>query len=449
MPIRLWLVHANGCARRTIRRSYLLVQSSTTKVLDRVAAWFRRRRLPDPLSIDPPAPSAVPVDWAALGDRDYVLICPDFPPVFDHHSGALRLLRIVELIGQLGWPMLFAAHVPLQELPGVLGNPEKRALYEDRLRQAGVAHVTYGLEQADAMVTELGPRIRYAFISFPLVARDMIPLLRARCPNVRLMYDMVDFHAVRLERQAELTGDEGLRAQAATYRDIEVSAARAADITIAISDDEKAAMLREVPDANIVVLPNIFAAMADSPVGLENREGVLFVGGFGHVPNGDAARWFVAEVWPLVRAEIPDCRLRIAGSNPGEEVLALASVPGVEVLGYVSDLLPLYAQTRISVAPLRFGAGAKGKVGESLAHGVPVVATMIGAEGMSLKDGEHVLVADTAADFAAQVLRLLQDDRLWLGLSGAGRSHVESHFSQASAKLVLAGLFPHLTEKAA
>jgi O-antigen biosynthesis protein len=389
-----------------------------------------------------------PVDWAALRDRDYVLICPDFPPVFDHHSGALRLLRIVELIGQLGWPMLFAAHVPLAELPGVLGIPERRAIYEDRLRQAGVAHVTYGYEQVEAMVTALGPHVRYAFISFPLVARDMIPLLRARCPNARLMYDMVDFHAVRLERQAELTGDEGLRAQAAMYRDIEVSAARAADITIAISDDEKAAMLREVPDANIVVLPNIFTAMADSPLRLEDRGGVLFVGGFGHVPNGDAVRWFVAEVWPLVRAEIPDCRLRIAGSNPGEDVLALASVPGVEVLGYVPDLLPLYAQTRISIAPLRFGAGAKGKVGESLAHGVPVVATTIGAEGMGLMDGEHVLVADTAAGFAAQVLRLLRDDALWLGLSHAGRSQVESRFSPVAAQSVLASLFPHPTGNA-
>ena len=392
--------------------------------------------------MDPPAPSPAPVDWSALRGQDYVWICPDFPPVFDHHSGALRLLRIVELIGQLGWKMLFAAHVPLPELPGVLGIPERRAIYEDRLRQAGVVHVTYGLEQADAMLTALGQHVRYAFISFPLVARDMIPLLRARCPSARLMYDMVDFHAVRLERQAELTGDDGLRAQAAMYLDIEVAAARAADITIAISDDEKAAMLRELPQANIVVLPNIFAAPGDMPVRLADRSGLLFIGGFGHVPNGDAVRWFAGDVWPLIRAEIADCRLRIAGSNPGEEVMSLAALPGIEVLGYVADLLPLYAQTRVSIAPLRFGAGAKGQVGASLAHGVPVVATTIGAEGMGLQDGEHVLVADTAADFAAQVLRLLRDDALWLHLSGAGRGHVERHFSPTATLDVLGTLFP-------
>jgi len=419
------------------------VESRFSKLLDRVAAWLRRDRHAVPAAIDPPSRNPAPVDWSALQGHDYVLICPDFPPVFDHHSGALRLLRIVELIGQLGWKMLFAAHVPLSELPGVLSIPGRRAIYEDRLRQAGVAHVTYGFEQADAMLAALGQQVRYAFISFPLVARDMIPLLRARCPHVRLMYDMVDFHAVRLERQAGLTGNETLRAEAAMYRDIEVAATRAADVTIAISEDERAAMLREVPEANIVVLPNIFAAPDELPVRLEDRSGLLFIGGFGHVPNGDAVCWFATEIWPLIRAEIPDCRLRIAGSNPGDEVLALAALPGIEVLGYVADLLPLYAQTRISIAPLRFGAGAKGKVGESLVHGVPIVATTIGAEGMGLRDGEHVLVADAAADFAAQVLRLLRDDALWLRLADAGRSHVQQRFSPAATSDVLATLFPH------
>jgi glycosyltransferase involved in cell wall biosynthesis len=101
----------------------------------------------------------------------------------------------------------------------------------------------------------------------------------------------------------------------------------------------------------------------------------------------------------------------------------------VRVLGYVPDVEPLFARGRVFVAPLRFGAGAKGKIGEALAHSVPVVTTGVGAEGMHLRDGEEVLVADSAAEFAAAVVRLYGDAALWQRLAENGRAHVERHFS--------------------
>jgi glycosyltransferase involved in cell wall biosynthesis len=224
------------------------------------------------------------------------------------------------------------------------------------------------------------------------------------------------------------------------FEQIEVAAARATDATIAISEDERSAMLRLVPNATVVVLPNVFTSPAAPAGGLDGRAGLLFVGGFGHVPNGDAIRWFAAEIWPMIHAEEPDCRLLVVGSNPGDDVLALAAIPGVEVTGYVTDLEPIYARARVTIAPLRFGAGAKGKVGESLAHGVPVVATTIGAEGMGLVDGENVLVADTGTQFAAQVLQLMRSDDLWLRLSRNGVDHVARAFSPDAARAVLADL---------
>ena len=110
-------------------------------------------------------------------------------------------------------------------------------------------------------------------------------------------------------------------------------------------------------------------------------------------------------------------------------VSELSALPGIEVLGYVQDLRPLYDTSRVSIAPLRFGAGMKGKVGHAMAHGLPVVATPIGAEGMDLKNGRELLVAATVASFADAVLRLMRDDALWLRMQANARAAIESNLS--------------------
>lgn len=209
----------------------------------------------------------------------------------------------------------------------------------------------------------------------------------------------------------------------------EISCARAADVTIAVTEGERAALLEIAPDVVVETLPNVFEVPRNVPSGPVGREGLLFVGGFWHKPNGDAMHWFVNRIWPLIQREVPDLVLRIVGANADNEVLALGARPGVEVLGFVPELTPLYDQHRAFIAPLRYGAGMKGKVGQSLVHGLPVVATSIGAEGMALQDGVHLLVADQEEEFAEQVLRLLRDDVLWSRLAVQGREHIERTLS--------------------
>jgi glycosyltransferase involved in cell wall biosynthesis len=200
-------------------------------------------------------------------------------------------------------------------------------------------------------------------------------------------------------------------------------------------------MLALAPEAVVEVLPNVFKTDDDVSPDLSGRDGVLFIGGFGHVPNGDAVHWFASEVWPLIRQMIPDCRWRIVGSSMPDDIVALGNLPGVEVLGQVAELAPLYRRVRVSIAPLRFGAGAKGKVGQSLAYGVPAVCTSIGAEGMGLVDGVHVLIADEPERLAEQVVRLLRDDVLWAALSANGLAHVRSAFSVDQTRRRVAELF--------
>jgi len=366
---------------------------------------------------------------AAVESAGAILVAADFPPLYDQHSGGLRLKTLIEMFGKLQRPIIFASKFQRTGLPGVLGTDEGRIHYEDVLRKAGVVEFTYGADELDAFLGGQSRDFRYAFLAFPAVAETFLPIVRQHCPEAKVIYDMVDFHALRMEREAALKGCAKLADDAAAMKRREISLCKAADITIAISADEKKTLLELAPTAVIEILPNVFEIPAKAPPGPEGRRDVLFLGGFWHRPNGDAAKWFVEHIWPRVSAMAPDSRFLIAGSNPGADVLALGRTEGVEVLGYVANLELLYNSARVCVAPLRFGAGVKGKVGQSMAYGLPVVATSIGAEGMCLQDGEHLLIGDDPNVFAQHVIALMQDDRLWIKMQAKAREFVEAQFS--------------------
>jgi hypothetical protein len=133
----------------------------------------------------------------------------------------------------------------------------------------------------------------------------------------------------------------------------------------------------------------------------------MFVGEYDHAPNRDAVTWFAREIWPAVRARVPNARFDVIGNRPKPEILALAEQPGIEVLGYVPDTNPYLDRSAALVAPLRFGAGMKGKVTEALASALPVITTSIGAQGFGAVSGEHLRIADDPADFAAAVADVL------------------------------------------
>ena len=163
------------------------------------------------------------------------------------------------------------------------------------------------------------------------------------------------------------------------------------------------------------------------------QDAIIFVGGFGHPPNVDAAAWLVREIMPLVWAQAPDVRLLLVGSAPPPEVQALAG-PRVEVTGFVPDIAPLYARSRMSVSPLRYGAGVKGKIVASLQAGVPVVTTAIGNEGLDLVPGIEALVAGTAPMLAAAILDLWRDPAMQHRLARAGQAVLRDRYSDAAAR---------------
>lgn len=267
-------------------------------------------------------------------------------------------------------------------------------------------------------------------------------------PQCLIGYDTVDLHFLRLQRQAELAatiGDEpGARAltgKAAASRELELGLVRAADLTLVVSEHEQSLLRSLAPEADVRVLSNVHHRAGAVP-GPGGRAGLLFVGSFDHLPNRDAAAWMAREVLPLVHRRRPD----VVGSNPSPDVLELACET-VTVHGWVADLVPLHQRCRLSVAPLRFGAGVKGKVGESMAAGLPTVGTPVAVEGMGLVDGRHVLVAADATGFAEQVLALLEDDALWCTLSCAGADAITERFGSDVARAALQDLLDTATKK--
>lgn len=370
-----------------------------------------------------------------------VLIVDHQLPTPDRDSGSLRLSRMIGQLVGLGREVLFFPSDGRAEPP-----------YADPLRRQGVAVLADPGQQV-RFLREQGHRIGLALLCRPQPALRLLGEIRDFAPGATVVYDTVDVHFRRLDRQAALAERDGrtdrfrLRAQAETTRALELLLVRESDATLVVSAEERDLLLSLVPDADVRVLSNIHLPAPGAAAPAAGAR-LLFVGHYQHAPNVDAARWLAREIMPLVRREVPGAVLDLVGSSAPEAVTSLAG-DGVTVHGWVPDLGPVYARTRVALAPLRFGAGVKGKVGEALEHGVPVVGTSVAFEGMGLEHGRHVLVGDTAEAFAAQVVRLLRDDGLCRELVERAVPRLAARFGPAQARRTLLGLLGNTPAPAA
>lgn len=358
------------------------------------------------------------------------VVFDDKVPTPDRDSGSVRMAAMLQVLGELGALVTF-----------VPANFTKAEPYTDRLQQDGV-EVVYAPARLEKHLAALGKRVEICVLSRPDVAAAYLPTVRRLLPSATVLYDAVDLHLLREERRAQLEGTRRAHRRAARVRSRELGVVRSADFTIAVSDEEAAMLRREVGGASIGVLPNVHSTPPPTSR-LAGRAGLLFVGGFQHKPNEDAVIHLATTLMPMLRAVLPGVHLRVVGAGALESVHHLAA-PDIEVIGWVPDLTALYASSRVFVAPLRYGAGMKGKIGESMAHGLPVVTSPIGAEGFGLTNGEHLLVADNPAGFVEQVRRVYTEDLLWHALSRQGRSFIESNFSLDRARCRLRAILRDL-----
>ena len=369
-----------------------------------------------------PAPGSDP-DAASRRLRCTVLVMDAMTPDPSRDSGSLRLVNLMRLL------ISEDAHVVFMP-----ANRRHDGELTRALQRLGVEvwHAPFA-SRAPAWLRDHGPRFESVLLCRHYVARELVPLLRRHAPQARIVFDTVDLHFLRERRGAELTGDRVALAAAGRTRKLELEVMRAADATLVVSEVERGVLAAEAPDVTVSVLSNVHE-LANAGRPHSSRAGLVFVGGFRHPPNVDAVLWFATEVFPAIRASRPDIEFHCIGPDAPEAVASLARQPGIRVHGHVPDIAPYMDGARIAIAPLRYGAGVKGKVNLSMAHGQPVVATSCAVEGMHLRDGEDVLVADTPQAFAAAVLRLYDDEALWERLAANGLANVAEHFSMDAAR---------------
>ncbi len=360
-------------------------------------------------------------DVRRAADRNrgrHVLIVDHKVPTWDRDAGSVRMLGILKALLSLG------CHVTFMPDNFTAVDP-----YTRELRRMGIEVLTVPIDVRSEL-RAIGPSLHTALLARPLVASRWLDTVREVAPQAVAIYDTVDLHWLRESRRASVNGSgAALAAKSAALRELELAMVRATDVTLVVTEDERRLVEADVPSASVVVLPMVHEVATEVPPA-DRRSGVLFVGGFEHDPNVDAAVWLVEEVMPRVWSELPEAAVTIVGADAPPEVERLASGL-VDVAGWVEDLQPIIDGARAMVAPLRYGAGLKGKVTQSLAAGLPVVTTTVGAEGLDVVDGEHMLIADDAAEMAERIVRLLRDDELWHQLSVAGLAVVDSMCSPA------------------
>ncbi|MBV8727756.1 MAG: glycosyltransferase, partial [Candidatus Eremiobacteraeota bacterium] len=175
---------------------------------------------------------------------------------------------------------------------------------------------------------------------------------------------------------------------------------------------------------NVYCVPNLHEIESREQRSFEQTEGLLFIGSYKHTPNVDAVRWLCEEIMPLVWAKLPNVIVTLLGSDPPTKVQMLRSQL-VHVPGFVADVRPYFLRGRVFVAPLRFGAGLKGKIGHSLSYGLPVVTTPVGAEGFGLRHGYDCWLAEEHRSFAEGIVSVYTDSALWRRLSENALKAVE------------------------
>jgi GT2 family glycosyltransferase/2-polyprenyl-3-methyl-5-hydroxy-6-metoxy-1,4-benzoquinol methylase len=361
--------------------------------------------------------------WEAVSvaDREKVLVIHDLLPSPDRSSGGRRLYELLRLLAN-------HYHVVLAYL-----HPHQIKEYLKPLERYGITVFYPGFAKAvrnpnlDIRAILENNDFKYIFCELYTVAEQYVDLIRSSAPDSKLIVDTFDVHFLREMRKAELLSDAELREEATRTQLRELAVYRRADAIFTVTEDDKQALLQKDARLPVRVVPNIHS-LPQRFVGRNSRSGLMFVGGFSHEPNVDAMLYFCWEVFPLVLAELPNVKLRIVGNAPPADIVALAS-NSILVEGHVSNLVPYLESALVSIAPLRYGSGMKGKVGEAMAYGLPVVTTGIGAEGMNLRDGVDALIADDPRAFADCICRLCENSELWEILARNGRERVEREWS--------------------
>lgn len=363
-----------------------------------------------------------------------ILIIDSTIPTPDQDAGSLTVWYFLRLLKELGYQVTFIPEDLFDLSP-----------YTEMVQGLGVEclYAPY-IENIEKYIQANGHKFDTVMLYRVNSGGRFFETIRQFAPDAKIIFDTVDLHFLRIERQAKMERDKvksaEMLASAYQIRERELYLLRNADISIVLSEYEKDMLAREWGVKNTFVIP-IVLETPGSKTSYEHRKDIAFIGGYQHTPNVDAVLYFVENIWPKVKERISGVKFYVIGSKPTAEILALPEVDeDIIVTGFIESLDPYLDNLRLTLAPLRYGAGIKGKIGSSLSYGVPCIATKVAAEGMGLIEGENILMSSDENGFVDNLVSTYNDHRKWNSLSEKGLEFVGENYSIEATKKKLFAL---------
>ena len=354
-----------------------------------------------------------------------ILFIDHYVPTWDKDAGSKTVYSYMMMFKQKGYSVKFMGDNFLINSP-----------YGEILQQAGI-EIIYGNDVQGNLWSFFKNNSRnfdYVFLNRPHIATKYIDFIRQNM-TTKIIYYGHDLHYVRLQREYNLMGDENTLNEFKYYRNLEYSLLYKSDVSYYPSYKE-VEEIKKVDDTLRVKAINAYMFEEKNIVHRDfaNTRNILFVGGFNHEPNKDAMRWLHESIMPRVKARNSNINLVVVGSNPTEEIKNICAEGNYDLRGYVSDeeLLQLYNDTRIVVAPLRYGAGIKGKIIEAMANGAAIITTNCGAEG--IVDAPYFMkIQDDALSFAGEIIKLYDNFEELKDLSIETQKVINNRFTMDAA----------------
>ncbi|WP_163399121.1 glycosyltransferase family 4 protein [Flavobacterium fluviatile] len=373
-----------------------------------------------------------------LQDKNYVLIVDTKIPEYDKDSGSRRLTEIIKLLtdNQIGVYLLSDYKEYRYKLEYVSFFKEMGVVvYEPSLDNYG------NLIKKNDFLKLILPKVTFAWLHRPDIFEKYYPIIKKYNPSIKVFFDMVDFHYLRFKRESELYGNAKIMKKAQKFLDLEINNCQKADKIIVISEMEKQNLKKYYDnDDKTIAIGNIHEYSKNIEFkNFKDRKDLLFIGGFDHKPNIDAVQYLFGEIMPLLWKTKPDISINIIGSNVPLVIEQLNSEK-FRILGYVEDVAPYFLNSKVFVAPLRYGAGIKGKIGQSLEYGLPLVTTHIGAEGFDFGKNEKLLVGNNKQEIVNSIISLYENEELWKQISDDSEKVIEP-FSVFNIESKIMGLF--------